>query len=159
MKLMHIAACDRDGLRLDHHVVADSLEQAFSLWVKATDDEPESDVLGLIDDVVVILPDVAGTIYEGPARVIDRKQLETVYDRYNAQDMPTHVDLAIYKVQVETDPGSDDWINANVTGDAIEAQRDYDWRSKSTRGIQRVRLKRDHDVIAMSDDRPAAGSR
>jgi hypothetical protein len=59
--------------------------------------------------------------------------------------------LAIYKVQVETGPGTDEWINANVTGDEVEARRDYEWRSQSTRGIQRVRLKRDHDVVAMSD--------
>jgi len=85
MKLMHIAACDQDGLRLDLHVIAESFEQAFTLWVKATDDAPGNDVLGLIDDVVVILPDVDGTIYEGPARVIDRRQLETVYDHHSAQ--------------------------------------------------------------------------
>lgn len=86
MKLMHIAAADRDGMRLDRHVVATDAQEALALWIAATDDDPEDDVLDLVQDVVVILPDVTGTIYDGPAQVVDRSRLETLHDRVATRD-------------------------------------------------------------------------
>lgn len=92
MKLMHIAAADRDGMRLDHHVVAADARQALALWVAATDDEPEDDVLDLVEDIVVILPDVTGTMYDGPAQVVDRSRLETLHVRVNHGETRTPAD-------------------------------------------------------------------
>ena len=60
-------------------------------------------------------------------------------------------DTAVYKVQVEDGPHSGGWINALVTGDAAEARGDYVRRKKATGSVQRVRLKRDNDVVEVSD--------
>ena len=77
MKLFYVQADDADGDNLDWFVVANDVDEVKVLWAGAIGDSVcES---GVISRIRVLLDDVTGTVFEGPAQRVDWADLVTVY--------------------------------------------------------------------------------
>lgn len=80
MKLYHVQADDPEGENLDWFVVAEDANQCAKLWAGVVDDNGFDSEEG-VTRIREILPTVAGTVFDGPARAVDWSSLPTVFER------------------------------------------------------------------------------